>query len=159
MHLTRQADYSLRLLIHLAVQPDKPATIQEIAEHYRISIHHLRKVANRAVQSGWVEAARGRGGGLKLAREGKTISIGRILRETEDWKTVECFDRSSNQCPIAGACGLEGILKEALKRYFDVLDRHTLADVVHRKASLIQLLGLKEAKAPARHHKSRVAVL
>jgi Rrf2 family transcriptional regulator, nitric oxide-sensitive transcriptional repressor len=148
MHLTRHADYTLRLLIHLAVRPEKPATIQEIAEHYRISEHHHRKVANRAVQAKWVHAVRGRGGGLKLAANGAGLRIGRILRASEDWNTVECFDRSSNRCPIAGACGLEGILKEALKGYFAILDRYTLADAAQRKTPLIQLLGLNAATAP-----------
>ncbi|HZS55784.1 MAG TPA: Rrf2 family transcriptional regulator [Bryobacteraceae bacterium] len=145
MYLTRQADYTMRLLIHLAIQPDKSATIQEIAEHYRISRNHLMKVANRAVQAGYVEAARGRGGGLKLARRPKEISIGTVLREVEDWRIVECFELASNRCPIAGGCGLRPILKEALDAYLAVLDRYSLADVVNRKNVLIQLLGLKIA--------------
>ena len=50
MHLTRYADYTMRLLIHLAVQPDGMSTIQDIAKRYGISRAHLMKVANQAVQ-------------------------------------------------------------------------------------------------------------
>jgi Rrf2 family nitric oxide-sensitive transcriptional repressor len=141
MHLTRQADYTMRLLIHLALQPDEPATIQQIAERYGISRHHLMKVANRAVQAGYVQGVRGRSGGLKLAKKPKEISIGEVLRTMEDWRMVECFDPAVNQCPIAGGCGLQAILQEALAAYFSVLDRYSLADVVRRKALLVQLLG------------------
>jgi Rrf2 family transcriptional regulator, nitric oxide-sensitive transcriptional repressor len=146
----------MRLLIHLAVQPDEASTIQEIAERYGISRNHLVKIAHRAVQAGWVEGTRGRGGGLKLARKAKEIGIGQVLRATEDWRTVECFDPVSNRCPIAGGCGLQPILKDALTAYFAVLDRYSLADVVRRKSFLIQLLGLRTAKGPVQRRKLHV---
>jgi Rrf2 family transcriptional regulator, nitric oxide-sensitive transcriptional repressor len=145
MHLTRQADYTMRLLIHLALQPDEPATIQQIAERYGISRNHLMKVAHRAVQAGYVQGVRGPAGGLKLAREPKEIGIGEVLRALEDWRMVECFEPATNRCPITGGCGLQAMLKEALEAYFSVLGRYSLADVVRRKPLLVQLLGLRVA--------------
>ncbi|MGH9693621.1 MAG: RrF2 family transcriptional regulator [Bryobacteraceae bacterium] len=145
MYLTRKTDYTMRLLIHLALRPGESATIQEIAERYGISRNHLMKVASHAVQAGYVEAVRGRAGGLRLSRRPKDIGIGEVLRTMEDWKIVECFEPTSNRCPITGACGLQSILKEALDAYFVVLDRYSLADVVRRKTLLVQLLGLRIA--------------
>lgn len=147
MYLTRQADYTMRLLIHLAVQPDSTATIQEIAERFDVSRNHLMKVANRAVRAGYVEAVRGRAGGLRLAKKPKEINVGQVLRATEDWALVECFERSSNQCRVAGGCGLQVILKEAVEAFVGVLDKYSLADVVQRKAVLVQMLGWSGAKA------------
>lgn len=145
MYLTRQADYTMRLLIYLAIQPGKAVRIEEIAGRYGISRNHLMKVANRAVQAGYVEGVRGRSGGLKLAKSPKDINVGQILREVEDWKIVECFERRSNTCIIASGCGLRHILKDALDAYLAVLDKYSLADVIHRKPVLVQLLGLKTA--------------
>lgn len=145
MYLTRQSDYTLRLLIHLALQRDECATIQQISEKFGISRNHLMKVANRAVQAGYVEGVRGRFGGLKLSRKPKDIRIGEVLRGTEDCRMVECFDPLRNRCPIAGACGLQKILQEALQSYFAVLDKYSLADVVRQKGVLVQLLGLRIA--------------
>lgn len=147
MYLTRQADYTMRLLIHLAVQPDSTATIQEVAERFDISRNHLMKVANRAVRAGYVEAVRGRAGGLRLAKKPKDINVGQVLRATEDWALVECFERSSNRCRVAGGCGLQAILKEAVEAFVAVLDKYSLADVVQRKAVLVQMLGWSGAKA------------
>lgn len=141
MHLTRQADYTMRLLIYLAVQPEQSATIEQIAQSYGISRHHLTKVAHRAVQAGYVAGVRGRAGGLKLAKKPKDIGIGEVLRNFEDWKVVECFDSESNTCIVTGGCGLQPILKEALDAWFAVLDRYSLADVVRRKTALVQLFG------------------
>ncbi len=145
MYLTRQADYIMRLLIHLAVQPDGVATIRDVAEHYGISRNHLMKVASRAVQIGYVEGVRGRAGGLKLAKPPRDINVGEVLRVIEGWTIVECFEPALNRCPIAGGCGLQPILKQALDAYFAVLDSYSLADVVSRKTLLVQLLGLKTA--------------
>jgi Rrf2 family transcriptional regulator, nitric oxide-sensitive transcriptional repressor len=145
MHLTRHADYTMRLLIHLAVQPEESATIEQIAQRYGISRHHLTKVAHRAVQAGYVTGVRGRSGGLKLARKPTDICVGEVLRTVEDWRIVECFEAESNGCVVAGGCGLQPILKESVEAWFAVLDRYSLADVVGRKSVLVQLLGWEAA--------------
>ena len=145
MYLTRHADYTMRLLIHLAVQPEGAATIREIAEHYGISRNHLMKVANHATREGYVTGVRGRAGGLRLAKRADELNVGQILRTAEDWNLVECFEKSSNQCRITRACGLQAILKEAVDAFLAVLDRYSLEDVVRRKPALVRLLGLQSA--------------
>lgn len=145
MYLTRHADYTMRLLIHLAVQPGGAATIQEIAERFGISRNHLMKVANRATRAGYVEGVRGRAGGLKLSKNPKEISIGEVLRTVEEWKLVECLQDSSNSCRITRGCGLRPILKEALEAFLAVLDRYSLEDLTRKRSVLVQMLGLRSA--------------
>ncbi len=100
MYLTRHADYTMRLLIYLAIDDKNTATIRQIARHYGISRNHLVKVAHRAVQTGYVQSVRGRSGGLRLAKPPARIRIGNVLRGTEeDWNLVECFDRSDQPLP------------------------------------------------------------
>jgi Rrf2 family nitric oxide-sensitive transcriptional repressor len=135
----------MRLLIHLAVQPEETATIKEVADRYGISRNHLMKVANRAVRAGYVSGVRGRVGGLRLAKKAEEIGVGEVLRTTEEWKLVECFDAETNRCPIPRGCGLRAALMEAMDAYFAVLDRYTLADVVQQRRLLVQLLDLKTA--------------
>lgn len=145
MYLTRHADYTMRLLVHLAVQPGGGATIQEIAERLAISRNHLMKVANGMTRAGYVEGVRGRAGGLKLAKSPKEINIGQVLRTIEDWNVVECFDPSSNQCRITPGCGLQRILREAVEAFLAVLDSYSLEDVIRKKSVLVQMLGLRSA--------------
>ena len=63
MQVTRYSDYSLRVLIYLAVRPDQLATIEEIAQAYGISKAHLMKVVHQMGRAGFLETVRGRGGG------------------------------------------------------------------------------------------------
>ena len=145
MYLTRHADYTMRLLIHLAVQAGAPATIGDIADRFGISRNHLMKVANGATRAGYVEGVRGRAGGLKLAKSPSEINIGQVLRTVEDWNLVECFQSSTNQCRISGGCGLQPVLKEAMEAFLAVLDRYSLEDVTRKRPLLVQMLGLRTA--------------
>lgn len=137
MRLTLHTDYSLRLLMYLAIEPDRLHTIETIAERYDISRNHLMKVAQTLVQAGVVESIRGRGGGLRLAKLPDAINIGAVVRATEDgFALVECFDPDGNDCVIAPACSLRGPLEQALVAFLAVLDRYTLADLVKNPGSL-----------------------
>jgi Rrf2 family transcriptional regulator, nitric oxide-sensitive transcriptional repressor len=141
MRLTLYTDYSLRLLMFVAVKRDGLATIQEASEAFVISRNHLIKVAYHLGQKGFLQTQRGRNGGIRLARAPELISLGDVVRKMEDdWNMVECFKPSSNSCVITGPCRLRGVLAEALSAYFEVLDRFTLADLVARPSALARVL-------------------
>ncbi len=142
MRLTVYTDYSLRTLIYLgAKKQDELTTIQEISDAYNISKNHLMKVTHQLGQLGYIETIRGRGGGIRLAKLPAHISIGEVVRQTEeDFHLVECFDPESNMCKIAPACQLKGVLAEALQAYLEVLDRYTVEDFLGNRDLLMQLL-------------------
>ncbi len=134
MQLTRYSDYSLRVLIYLALDPERLVTIDDIARSYDISKAHLTKVVHQLGLRGYVETVRGRGGGVRLARRPQEIRVGDVVRSTEEnMALVECFEPASSQCAIEAACGLRGVLQEALAAFLAVLDRYTLADLVARR--------------------------
>lgn len=142
MQLTRYSDYSLRVLIYLALAPERLATIEEIARSYDISRAHLMKVVHQLGLRGYVETVRGRRGGLRLARAPEEIRVGDVVRSSEgSFDLVECFDPASSRCAIQQACGLRSVLGEALGAFLAVLDGYTLADLVaRRRKSLTRLL-------------------
>lgn len=144
MRLTVYTDYSLRTLLYLGVRgQDHLATIQEIADAYQISKNHLMKVTYDLGQHAYIETIRGRGGGIRLAKDPKDINIGEVVRKTEeDFHIVECFNPESNLCKISAECQLKFALNQALKAYFAVLDTYTLADVLTSKDALTELFGI-----------------
>ena len=144
MHITRYTDYSLRVLIYLAAEGDRLATIQEIADSYDISKNHLMKVVHQLNKKGSIETIRGKKGGMRLHMAPQDINIGILVRETEqDLSIVECFS-SKNACKITPVCGLKSMFGEALKAFLEVLDRYTLADVIqdHHRPQLLRLLQI-----------------
>lgn len=70
IRLTRFADYSLRVLIHLGIEPERRATIAQIAGSFCISENPLTKVVHFLGKAGFLVNVRGRGGGMQPARVG-----------------------------------------------------------------------------------------
>ncbi len=140
MRLTRYSDYAIRVLLHLGSQPgDRLSSIGDVARSYGISQNHLMKVVNDLVKAGYLESVRGRFGGIRLARPPESINIGEVVRHTEDgFDLVDC-----RNCVIAPACGLTGVLHEALAAFMRVLDRYTLADLQANRAELWSILDTR----------------
>lgn len=132
MQLTTHTDYALRVLIYLALRPDKLATISEMADFFHISRNHLVKVIHKLGVKGFIKTVRGKGGGISLARVPKAINIGAVVREFEgSFYMAECFNpNKQGVCVVQPVCGLTGLLGNALKQYMTVLDNATLDDVV-----------------------------
>lgn len=144
MQLTTYTDYALRVLIYLALAEDRLVTIAEMSKAYGISSNHLRKVVHHLAQNGWIMTTRGRQGGLQLAHAPAAILLGAVVRQTEPhFHLSECFDATTNRCPITPACGLGAILHEAQSAFLGVLDSYTLADAVGQKSALLPLLSLR----------------
>lgn len=130
MRLTQLTDYAMRVLIHLALNPNRLCTIAEIAARYQISEAHLMKITHQLGRAGWVGTVRGRGGGMALALPPQAIHLGQVAVTMEpDFNIVECFSTGST-CSLTGACKLTGVMDGALRSFIEHLDRHTLADIL-----------------------------
>ena len=130
MKLTSFTDYSLRVLIYLAAEPGRRATIAEIASSYELSEHHLTKVVHFLGKHGWISTVRGKGGGIVLGRPAEDIGVGAVVRDTEGAAMpAECFDAENHRCAILKGCRLKKVLAEAVRGFYEVLDRYTLADI------------------------------
>jgi Rrf2 family nitric oxide-sensitive transcriptional repressor len=149
MQLDKFSDYALRILVTLAVYNDRKVPTSEIARKFRLSDHHLSKVASRLVHAGFVTSERGRSGGLLLARDAKDITIGQVLRALKaDEPVVECFGNNSD-CLIMPACGLRSPLAAAKEAFFGVLDEYSLAAVTTDRSTLSMLLADIPKSEPA----------
>lgn len=131
MRLTDYTDYTLRVLMFCALNPERSITIAELATSHGISKNHLMKIVNDLARQGLLQTTRGRGGGLRLLKPAAQINIGEVVRSTEtDFRMVECFDASSNACTLTAHCQLKRVISSALKCYLAELDKVTLADII-----------------------------
>lgn len=147
MRLTTFTDYTLRVLMYLAIEPKRLATIPEIAGAYGISENHLMKVVHRLARSGVVESVRGKGGGVRLASPAAEIRLGQIIRASEGECTIaECFSAENNTCRITPACRLSKILADAFAGFYQMLDTYTLADLIVDPDQLGQILSIQPAQ-------------
>ncbi len=143
MRLTLQTDYALRMLIYLAIHDGRPCRVTDVATAYGISRNHLLKVALRLGRLGYLATARGRTGGIALARSPEDINLGEIVRHMEDdFAMVECMRRDGGLCAISPACRLKGVVGKALEAFLAVFNGFTLADLVRNRSDLAELLEI-----------------
>jgi Rrf2 family nitric oxide-sensitive transcriptional repressor len=138
MQLTRYTEYSLRVLMYLAIHPERLATITEISGAYNISRNHLVKVVHELGTLGFIKTQRGKQGGIRLARTADELTVGEVVRQVE--KNLEIVDCTDPACPILPVCDLRDALYQARGAFFEVLDGYTLADLT--KPHRVQLEAL-----------------
>lgn len=153
MKLTWFTDYTLRVLIYLALEPSRRATIKEIAQAYGISVNHLMKVVHQLALGGVIESTRGKGGGIRLALPPEEIRVGQVVKVAEgEAPIVECFS-DDNHCLISSRCELARVLTLAFAALYQTLDEYTLADLVAKRGKLMQILREPSAHAREPHHR------
>ncbi len=145
MQLSKQTDYSLRVLMFLAANADRLCTISEIAARYGVSRAHLMKVVNVLAREGFVTTTRGRSGGVRLAGDGAAIRVGDVVRRVEGRiGLVEC-QRPGGRCLISSSCRLKGVLAGAAAAFLAALDAVTLGDLCAENDVLTALLAGRAA--------------
>lgn len=141
MRLTSYSNYSLRVLLAAAARSPRLTTIREVAEAFDLPQSHLVKCVHQLGTWGYLETVRGNRGGFRLKRSAASVSIGEVVRRTEDGlSVVECLDPETNTCPLTDRCRMSLVLRRATDAFLDVLDRLTLADVAGNEAEFRALL-------------------
>jgi Rrf2 family transcriptional regulator, nitric oxide-sensitive transcriptional repressor len=142
MRLTVYTDFSLRVLMYVALHPDRRPTIAGIASSYGISKNHIMKVVHQLGVAGYIETVRGQNGGMRLRRSAEEINLGEVVRRTEpDLALVPCFEPINSACVITPACKLRRALHEARAAFLAVLDGYSLADLVDNREVLRELFA------------------
>ena len=128
MRLTRFSDIGLRVLIYLghAGERPHPVTVAEISKQFDLPLNHLVKVVGQLAKLGWVQATRGRNGGLRLAADPDTLTIGQVLRKLEGDED-ELLDCEGSNCALKMDCQLRGMLRAGMRAFYDAMDGFTLA--------------------------------
>ena len=148
MRLTKQTSYALRILLHCALRPDAQVKAADIARAYNITEFNVLKIIPLLVHGGFVKTTRGRRGGLKLARPAAEIRIGDVVRLTEETHIqADCFGQLHDECLIQPAAPINRILDSALGAFIEVLDQHTLQDLVTARPPAHAARGLVKGRA------------
>lgn len=116
----RYTEYALRVLMHLAAKPEQLSSIGEIASEHSISHNHLMKIVHNLRKDGFIEAVRGRNGGIRLSKSGGEITVGEVVRATEGG-----FGAARQpECP------LDAVVQDAFRAFIATLDKYTIAGLV-----------------------------
>lgn len=105
--ITREADYAIRIVLALARHAADPAPVsaEVVADEMAVPYRFVRKIAGKLVRAGLVASARGRFGGLRLARRASTLSLLDVLMAVDpETVTLNICLLDPRACRRTGTC-------------------------------------------------------
>jgi Rrf2 family nitric oxide-sensitive transcriptional repressor len=150
MRLTKSTSHAIRILIECARAGDRLVKVAELSDRLAITPQNVFKIVNLLAHAGLIEAMRGRNGGVRLARPARAVRIGDVVR------AIEVTHVEIDEGTGARGRGREvnQILDEALEAFIEVLDQHTLADMVESGPAAQPARRRNRAKAAATYRRT-----
>jgi Rrf2 family protein len=122
--LSEAASIALHGLVLIA-RNEKGLNVQEIAEQTQSSKHHVAKVLQRLVKSGFLGSNRGPGGGFYLLAEPDKINLLDIYEAIEGKILIAECPMDKKICPV-GKCIINNITGKMTADFRDYLLGQTL---------------------------------
>ncbi len=131
MQISKKADYALRAMVILAaLPPEKSLQAQELAEIGKIPIKFLEQILLVLKRADFLRSKRGVGGGYRLGRESRLISVAEVI-EAIDGELLRFLD-DSDYPDFPGATGLLQYLGAAEEATNRQLRDTSIEDLIRR---------------------------
>src|ERR1043165_6729260 len=114
MQITRQADYAVRAVLHLArVDGNERTATSAVAKEQNIPPSFLAKIISQLSIAGLLHTSRGARGGVTLARDPKDITLLEVVEAIDGpIQLNECVG-SEGACTFDGDCPIRSVWSEA----------------------------------------------
>jgi Rrf2 family protein len=127
--ITKKAEYAIRALSELALNPNDRLTANVVAERQGIPPKYLPQIVSALCQAGLLRSVRGYGGGIQLSRAPKNITLLSIIEAVQGRPTLFECQLDSAECAHHPKCGLQTVYNRALQALQDVFRQTALADI------------------------------
>ncbi|MBL8101787.1 MAG: Rrf2 family transcriptional regulator [Anaerolineales bacterium] len=130
MQITRQADYAVRAVLHLARNGEGRTATSTIAEEQRIPPSFLAKIVSQLSIAGLLHTSRGARGGVTLARTPKEITLLEVIEAIDGpIQLNECVG-DTGTCAFDADCPLRPVWCDAQEDLVKRLRGTNFADMV-----------------------------
>jgi Rrf2 family protein len=130
MQITRQADYAVRAVLHLARSGDTRTATSVIAEQQKIPPSFLAKIISQLSIAGLLHTSRGARGGVTLARQAGEITLLEVIEAIDGpIQLNECVGDTST-CSFDADCPLRPVWCEAQEELVGRLKGTNFADMI-----------------------------
>jgi Rrf2 family protein len=132
--LSRRADYAVRAMLALApTWPDGPSrTIAEIAHEMSLPRAYTPQVVGALIDAGLVTSRPGRGGGYRLAKDPRDVSMLEIVEAADGPLRLERCTLRGGPCRWEDSCAVHDTWVGAIDALRTALARADLAASVRR---------------------------
>jgi Rrf2 family protein len=131
MQITRQADYAVRAVLHLAeIKNGGRAPTSRIASEEHIPPSFLAKIVSQLSVAGVVQTSRGARGGVSLARDPREITLLEVVEAIDGpIQLNECVN-DPKACPFGEKCKVHAIWCKAQTDLVDKLKGTNFASLI-----------------------------
>ena len=146
MEITQQADYAVRAVLELALQPPGVRlSCETIAQRHAIPLAFLTKICARLVTEGILQSQRGAKGGVQLARPAEKINLLHVVEAIDGPITFNRCNRNPSECARSRTCVVHPIWAELCSEFRARLASYTFAAIAasSRSTSATQLIQLR----------------
>jgi Rrf2 family transcriptional regulator, cysteine metabolism repressor len=137
--LTKQTDYAVRALLHIAMTHPNILSSRVISEENDIPLSFLRQIIKQLKAQGILSSRKGKMGGVYLLRNPEDISLEELVTIFQGpIRLTECLFRKT-LCPNRPTCVLRSRLKkveEKVKEEFSQITLEVLLRDILRKSSV-----------------------
>ena len=130
MQITRQADYAVRAVLHLARNVDQRTATSMIAEEQHIPPSFLAKIVSHLSIAGLLHTSRGARGGVTLARAAKDMTLLEVVEAIDGQIQLNECVGDNGTCSFDDDCPLRPIWCEAQEELVGRLKGTNFADMV-----------------------------
>ncbi|MCC6500319.1 MAG: Rrf2 family transcriptional regulator [Anaerolineales bacterium] len=138
MQITRQADYAVRAILHLArLEPNQRAATSAVAKEQRIPPPFLAKIVSQLSIAGLLHTSRGARGGVTLAREPKDITLLEVIEAIDGpIQLNQCVGNVGDDgvCPFEKDCPIKPVWCDAQNELVTRLKGANFADLIAQPA-------------------------
>lgn len=127
MRLNRSTGHAIRIMIECSRVEPRLVKVADLAAGLDLSMQNVFKIVHILSRARLVACARGRHGGVRLARSADAIRLGDIVRAMEATNLADDDRLSLAGAGSSGETDVNQALALALEAFIDVLDQHTLA--------------------------------
>jgi Rrf2 family protein len=118
MEITQQADYAVRAVLELALQPSGARlSCETIAQRHAIPLPFLTKIVARLANEGILRNQRGVNGGVQLARPPAEINLLQVVEAIDGPITFNRCNRNPSECAKAQSCLVHPIWLELCREF------------------------------------------
>lgn len=157
MIYSRSAEYALRALVHIATLPQHEyAMARTIATEADIPAHFLAKILQDLARDGILRSIKGPGGGFRLARSAKEISLESVVEAVDGAARLNRCPLGLGECTDRVACGMHESWKPVRSRIIEYMGATSIADVAKALQVKMTVKTVQKAARPRRHAENRV---
>ena len=132
--LRRNGDYSIRALLALGALPaGRILSAGRLARAAKVAEPLLRKLLQKLARAGVVESAKGAGGGFRLSRRPRGISILEVIEPVQGRLAINRCFLGRRRCPRQGRCRVSRKLAGIQERLVAFFKGISLADLMAGK--------------------------